>query len=72
MRFELSSTVGTPPRFRTKVIGIYSFLAAFNIGAWGSAIAVLHDNPVLLGAALAVYGLGLRHRSEERRVGKEC
>ena len=61
MRFGLSSTGGTPPRFRTKVIGIYSFLAAFNIGAWSWAVAALHDNPVLLGAALAVYGLGLRH-----------
>lgn len=46
---------------RGKVIGIYAFLAALNIGAWAWALISFHDHPVLLGTSLLAYGFGLRH-----------
>lgn len=46
---------------RGKVIGIYTFLIAANIGAWIWAIAAFHNRPVLLGTALLAYSFGLRH-----------
>jgi high-affinity nickel-transport protein len=46
---------------RGKVIGIYTFLIAFNLAAWGYALVAFHDHPVLLGTALLAYGFGLRH-----------
>ena len=47
--------------FRNRIIGIYGFLAAVNIGAWIWAIIAFHDNPVLLGTAVLAYTFGLRH-----------
>jgi len=46
---------------RGKVIGIYAFLLAANIGAWAWAMLAFHDRPVLLGTGLLAYGFGLRH-----------
>jgi high-affinity nickel-transport protein len=46
---------------RGKVIGIYTFLLAANIGPWVWAILVFHSRPVLLGTALLAYSFGLRH-----------
>jgi nickel/cobalt transporter (NiCoT) family protein len=46
---------------RGKVIGIYTFLIAANIGAWSWAIVAFHSRPVLLGTALLAYSFGLRH-----------
>jgi high-affinity nickel-transport protein len=46
---------------RGKVIGIYAFLAALNIIAWGWALVSFHASPVLLGTALLAYSFGLRH-----------
>lgn len=46
---------------RKKLQFIYVLLIAFNVGAWLWAIAALHARPSLLGVALLVYGLGLRH-----------
>jgi high-affinity nickel-transport protein len=46
---------------RGKVIGIYTFLIAANIGAWVWAIVAFHTRPVLLGTALLAYSFGLRH-----------
>ncbi len=46
---------------RGKVIGIYVFLAALNIGAWAWALISFHDQPVLLGTSLLAYAFGLRH-----------
>jgi high-affinity nickel-transport protein len=37
------------------------FLAALNIGAWSWAWAAARGSPTLLGFALVIYGLGLRH-----------
>jgi high-affinity nickel-transport protein len=46
---------------RARLAVIYGLLAVFNVGAWLWAIAAFHDRPALLGMALVVYGLGLRH-----------
>jgi high-affinity nickel-transport protein len=46
---------------RTRLIAIYGVLAVLNVGAWLWALASFHDNAALLGVALLVYGLGLRH-----------
>jgi nickel/cobalt transporter (NiCoT) family protein len=46
---------------RGKVIGIYVFLIAVNLGAWAWALIAFHSRPVLLGTALLAYGFGLRH-----------
>jgi high-affinity nickel-transport protein len=46
---------------RGKVVGIYVFLLALNVIAWGWAIIAFHDRPALLGTALLAYTFGLRH-----------
>ncbi len=40
---------------------MYGFLAALNIGAWSWALIAFRHNPTLMGVALLVYGLGMRH-----------
>jgi high-affinity nickel-transport protein len=47
--------------FRNRIVGIYGFLVASNIGAWVWAIIAFHDQPVLLGTAVLAYTFGLRH-----------
>lgn len=44
-----------------RVFGIYTILAAANLGAWIWALLLFHDQPVLLGTALLAYSFGLRH-----------
>jgi high-affinity nickel-transport protein len=51
---------GTPD-LRARLLGLYGVLAALNAGAWAWAFLGFHDKPALLGVALVVYGLGLRH-----------
>lgn len=46
---------------RTKVIGIYTFLAIFNIAAWVMTLIVFARDPRLLGLAVLAYTFGLRH-----------
>ncbi len=46
---------------RGRVIGISILLVSINLAAWGWALWVFLDQPVLLGTALLAYGLGLRH-----------
>jgi len=46
---------------RQRIVSVFAVLAAFNLGAWAWALAAFHDRPVLLGIAMVVYGLGLRH-----------
>jgi nickel/cobalt transporter (NiCoT) family protein len=46
---------------RARLVAIYSVLAALNLGAWLWAIVAFRNRPALLGVALVVYGLGLRH-----------
>jgi high-affinity nickel-transport protein len=47
--------------FRNRIIGIYGFLAAANLGAWVWAILAFQQKPILLGTALLAYTFGLRH-----------
>lgn len=49
------------PDFRGRLIAIYCLLAVLNVGAWLWAIVAFHGQPALLGVALLIYGLGLRH-----------
>ncbi|MEI9982674.1 MAG: HoxN/HupN/NixA family nickel/cobalt transporter [Aliidongia sp.] len=44
-----------------RIAGLFALLIAFNLGAWGWALAVFRDHPILLGTAFLAYGLGLRH-----------
>lgn len=47
---------------RSKVIGIYALLIAFNLIAWACAFAGFSIKyPTLLGVALVAYTFGLRH-----------
>jgi high-affinity nickel-transport protein len=46
---------------RRRIGSLYVVLAAANLGAWAWAFAAFRHYPVLLGAALLAYGLGLRH-----------
>ena len=50
-----------PGNTRSKVIAIYVFLLAFNVGAWFWAVVAFHRFPVLLGTAFLAYSFGLRH-----------
>ncbi len=56
--FQSPSQTGA---LRRRVIGIYSFLAIFNIGSWIWAFIAFHGHPLLLGTGLLAYGFGLRH-----------
>jgi nickel/cobalt transporter (NiCoT) family protein len=49
------------PDLKARLISIYALLAVLNIGAWVWALIGFWDRPALLGIALVVYGLGLRH-----------
>ena len=48
-------------RLRAKLIFIYLFLVALNIGAWTWALICFHNQPVMLGTSLLAYTFGLRH-----------
>ncbi len=50
-----------PGNTRTKVLGIYGILLAFNAGAWLWAVAAFRHYPLLLGTAFLAYSFGLRH-----------
>ena len=47
--------------FRGRIVAIYAFLAAANLGAWIWAFAAFAHQPVLIGTAILAYSLGLRH-----------
>ena len=49
------------PDLKARLLFISAALAFLNIGAWLWALAAFGRNPALLGVALVVYGLGLRH-----------
>jgi high-affinity nickel-transport protein len=49
------------PDFKARLIAICSLLALLNVGAWLWAGIAFYSQPTLLGVALLIYGLGLRH-----------
>ena len=51
----------SPDRVRERMIGIYVVLLVMNLGGWIWAGVEFGWNLSLLGVALIVYGLGLRH-----------
>ncbi len=62
MRAETKDIFGGGRKnIRGKVIGVYAFLAVFNIACWVYAIIAFHNYPVLLGTAFLAYSFGLRH-----------
>jgi nickel/cobalt transporter (NiCoT) family protein len=52
---------GDTPGFRTRLLVVYGVVAVLTLGGWAWAGAVFHHNPALLGVALMIYALGLRH-----------
>ncbi len=46
---------------KKRIIAMYVCLAALNVGAWCWALIVFRHNPTLMGVALLIYGLGMRH-----------
>ncbi len=48
-------------RLRSRVVRLFLFLGALNVGAWALALAAFWSRPVLLGTALLAYTFGLRH-----------
>ncbi len=50
-----------PSDLKARLFGIYTILAILNLGAWLWALIAFADKPGLLGVALVIYGLGLRH-----------
>jgi nickel/cobalt transporter (NiCoT) family protein len=46
---------------KTRIIAMYVLLAVLNISAWGWALIFFRGNRTLMGVALLVYGLGMRH-----------
>ena len=49
------------PELKARLVTIYTVLAVLNFGAWLWALVAFWDEPALLGVALVIYGLGLRH-----------
>jgi high-affinity nickel permease len=49
---------------RTKLTGLYFVLIAANVAGWTWALVAFQRYPMLLGAALLAYSLGLRHAVE--------
>jgi high-affinity nickel-transport protein len=47
--------------FRARLVLIYAVLMAANALAWAWALLCFHGQPVMLGIAALIYGLGLRH-----------
>ena len=46
---------------RTRLAAVYAVLTVMNLGAWIWAFTAFGGKPALLGVALVVYGLGVRH-----------
>lgn len=55
------SEVRSKHSFRRRVLALYAVLIPANVAAWAWAIALFHDQPLLLGAAALAYGFGLKH-----------
>lgn len=49
------------PQFKRRLIVIYSFLIALNVGGWAAIALASVKYPILLGLGLTAYGFGLRH-----------
>jgi high-affinity nickel-transport protein len=62
MRSGIFFPAGTgTPDLKSRLVAICAILALLNVGAWLWAFAAFGDMPAMLGVALLIYGLGLRH-----------
>lgn len=57
----VAPTAGGTRGLKVRLIAIYSVIAAISVGAWCWALVAFHAKPSLLGLAVLIYGLGLRH-----------
>jgi len=53
--------ITTSSDLRNRIFGVYGFLLAFNLVAWGLALGASIAYPILLPTALLAYTFGLRH-----------
>jgi high-affinity nickel-transport protein len=58
---QLRSLYEPPLTLKARIVAIYAFLGALNIGALSWALIVFRHTPTLIGVALLTYGLGMRH-----------
>lgn len=56
-----TSAPAASARFRRHLAWVYAVLAVLNLGGWAAALLFFHRQPAMLGIAVVVYGLGLRH-----------
>ncbi|KTF70666.1 HoxN/HupN/NixA family nickel/cobalt transporter [Sphingomonas sp. HT-1] len=49
------------PSLRSRIALLFAGLIAANLAAWSWAFVLFHAEPLMLGAALLAWGLGLRH-----------
>ena len=61
MLTSLRRLLSSQGALRNRVIGVYLFLALFNLVAWGLALGVSASYPILLPTAFLAYTFGLRH-----------
>src|ERR1700761_4725763 len=57
----MKALLGGDGQLRRKIVGLYGFLAVFNIAAWLWAFIAFHHYPLLMGTSLLAYSFGLRH-----------
>ncbi len=57
----LSFVVRDTSAVKVRLAVVYAIIAALNVGTWCWALIEFRDKPSLLGIAVLVYGLGLRH-----------
>jgi high-affinity nickel-transport protein len=55
--------------YRRSLALVYGVLAVLNLGGRAWALLAFHGQPALLGVALVVYGLGLRHAVDADHIG---
>ncbi len=53
--------LASSPGLRSRIVRVYAFLIAFNLGAWALALLASVQYPILLPTALLAYTFGLRH-----------
>jgi high-affinity nickel-transport protein len=61
MSFQTGLAIAPNASLRSRLISLYLCLGLVNVLAWGWAWSVFSNEPVLLGAALLAWVLGLRH-----------
>lgn len=52
----------------SRMLAVCLGLVGANLAVWGWEVVVFRDHPVLLGAALLAWGLGLRHARDADHI----